>query len=452
MPWVLPTLVLVTLAAVALLYVRGDLNSVLCDGPCPAEFVTAPEGIVELTVAADRPIAESAEPIDAKAVQAAVADSLDSAALGPRVGFVALDARDGKKLAQSGSGALTPASTTKVLTAFAALAELGPETQFATTAVLQGNQVVLVGGGDPYLTAKQVKATTVKKASLARLAKLAAAKLGDSPVTLGYDVSFFTGPAVSSGWESTYVSSQIVAPVSPLWIDRGRVGLGRSSDPAAAAAAAFAVELRAAGVKVTGAPVPAEAAESAEVIARVKSAPVTRILDRMLVDSDNEVAEVMLRQAAIGAGKPGSFESGTETVKLALKSAGVSTSGLELHDGSGLSRKNRIDPRTLAEALVSAQNAAATSPLISALPVGGFNGTMENRFGQATSARGLVHAKTGTLTGVHALTGIATLPGGRPIAFAILADKTEGLNPLQTQAAIDRVAADLVGCACRVTN
>lgn len=444
--WVLPVLVLATLGAIAALYVRGDLNPILCDGPCGPEYVTAPVGLDEPEPAPDDPAPVGAGAIDASQLAAAVRGPAGSTDLGGHTGLVALDARDGATLLDESSGTFVPASTTKLLTAFAVLAEWGPRATFATTVRRDGDRLTLVGGGDPYLTARPSK-SAVERADLATLAAATAREVGRGPVTLAYDTSLFAGPAASPAWEDTYVSGGVVAPVTPLWIDRGRVGLGRSQDPSGDAARAFAALLRDRGVEVRGEPARGEA--SGTRVARVRSAPLARIVEQMLTDSDNEAAEVLFRQAAIKAGEPASFAGGAATVERVLDEAGVPADGLVLDDGSGLARSNRISPRTLAEAVVRASSTPRLGAILSGLPVGGFSGTLDDRYGRAGDARGLVRAKTGTLTGVHSLAGIATLPGGRPVAFAVMADDTEAVNPFVTQAAIDRVATAMVGCACR---
>ncbi|GAA3542001.1 D-alanyl-D-alanine carboxypeptidase [Aeromicrobium flavum] len=443
--WVLPLLVLVTLASIAVLYVRGDLNPILCDGPCAPQFVTPPVGLGTPSPDPDPVAAVGSGPVDATALAAAVAGASASDALGGRTSVVALDARDGTPLVADARGTHVPASTTKLLTAVAVLDQWGPDATFTTSVVRDGDRLVLVGGGDPYLTATRTKGSSVERADLATLAAATAKQVGRTPVTLGYDVSLFSGPAVSPAWEEGYVGG-VVAPVSPLWIDRGRVGAGRSTDPAGDAARRFAELLRSRGVPVNGTPTQVEAAGTP--VASVRSARLARIVEAFLADSDNEVAEVLLRQAALKAGEPGSFAGGAKVVAQVLGDAGVSTDGLVLNDGSGLSRKNRIAAATLAEAMVEVSAAPRLGAVLTGLPVGGFSGTLENRYDRAGRARGLVRAKTGTLTGVHSLAGIVTLPGARPVAFAVMADDTEGINPLVTQAALDAVATAMAGCAC----
>src|SRR5690606_3529400 len=98
--WVLPLLVLVTLASIAVLYVRGDLNPILCDGPCAPQFVTPPEGLAEPSPGPDPVTAVGTAPVDGDQLAAAVAKPFASAALGDRASVVALDARDGTVLVE----------------------------------------------------------------------------------------------------------------------------------------------------------------------------------------------------------------------------------------------------------------------------------------------------------------------------------------------------------------
>lgn len=444
---VLPVAVVVVLGVVGWAYVRGDLNPILCDGPCPDRYVTPPQALVVAEAHEPTVGGPGSAPIDGDALASAVSGPLAAESLGRRPGLVALDARDGRVLVDRADRAFVPASTTKVLTALAVLDRLGPESRFTTRVLQDGDRLTLVGGGDPYLTARRSASSPVERADLATLARRAARQVR-GPVRLRYDASLFSGPAVSPTWEPGYVPGGVVAPIHALWIDRGRVGAGRSADPARDAARAFADLLRAEGVRVIGEPEPATAA--GEAVARVHSARLVRIVERFLAESDNEVAEVLLRQAAIGAGQEPSFAGGAATVETVLTDAGVPTDGLALHDGSGLSRRNRISARTLAHALVHAARTPRLGAVLGGLPVAGLTGTLDDRFAREASAgRGLVRAKTGTLTGVHTLAGIATLPQGRPVAFAVMANGTRRIDPLQTQAALDRVAAAIADCACR---
>ena len=298
--------------------------------------------------------------------------------LGPHVGFSAIAPANGTELMSAGPGAYVPASTTKVLTSFAALSLIDPQTTFATRVVGSGDQIVLVGGGDPYLVVKAGKKDDpVVRADLTTLAKRTAAALrknGTSSVNLGYDASLFTGPDASPGWEPAYVSQNIVTPVSALWADQGERNGVRAKDPAAAAARTFAGLLEDRGIAVAGEPEQAKVTDPATLLAAVRSATVAKIIETLIRVSDNQAAEVMLRHAAIAAGKPASFEGGAEAVTDVLDQADIDTDGLVLRDGSGLSRRNRISPLTLAQTVNVAASTPRTSGLLADLPISGFTG------------------------------------------------------------------------------
>lgn len=432
---------------------RGSLNSIICGGECGPENVVAPEGLTIEGPAGESDVkAVASREVDAAAVRRAVAGPLRDGDLGSRVGFAAGPVGGGDVVTAGTSAAFTPASTTKVVTTFAALTHLDPEHRFATRTVLDGDRVVLVGGGDPYLVVRRSPGDpVVDRAQLTRLAAQTAKAVkeaGRTSVRLGYDTSLFSGPSASPDWEASYVRDKIVSPISALWVSRGSEGGVRVADPAASAASSFAGLLRDRGLQVQGEPASTKAPSDARRLGEVRSATVAQIGEHLVNVSDNETAEVMLRQAAIAAGRPGSFAGGVATVRSTLEAADVDTTGLELSDGSGLSRDNRISPRTLVDVLAAAGSRERTESLLADLPVGGFSGTLDDRFTEPAATRGAVRAKTGTLTGVHSVAGVATDKRGTPILFAVMTDRTRDINPFVTQAALDDVASAIAGCTC----
>jgi D-alanyl-D-alanine carboxypeptidase/D-alanyl-D-alanine-endopeptidase (penicillin-binding protein 4) len=202
------------------------------------------------------------------------------------------------------------------------------------------------------------------------------------------------------------------------------------------------------GIDVVNKPIETKLPSPSDPVASVRSATVAQIVEAMIAQSDNEAAEVLLRHAAVAAGRPGTFDGGVATVRDVLRRLDIHTTGLELHDGSGLSRRNRIAPQTLAEAIAVSARHARTDSLVSDLAVGGFTGTLARRFGKTDSGRGVVRGKSGTLTGVHALAGYVTDQSGTPIAFAVMTDRTSSVNPFVTEVALDRVVAALADCSC----
>jgi D-alanyl-D-alanine carboxypeptidase/D-alanyl-D-alanine-endopeptidase (penicillin-binding protein 4) len=431
------------------------------DHPDPSDdpaAVAPPAGLVLPALSAPAPVAEPAQGglLDPAKVRRAVAPLLRDDDLGPDV-LATISGLDGTLLYSSGMGTATPASTLKLLTATAALETLGPDHTFATTVVAdRPGRIVLVGGGDPLLASKPGgHAAYPHPGDIVTLAKATAQALqssGRTRVRLGYDTSLFSGPDVNPHWPSTYVPEGVVSPISPLWIDEGRpaTGAGRVPDPALAAATAFAAALDQAGVEVVGAPERHRAAPDAAELARVTSPPLSQIVEHTLEFSDNEAAEVLLRQVGLATGDEGSFAAGVTGVRDILETLGVPMDGARLYDGSGLSRDDLVDPDTLSSVLRTA--AAAGHPelraVISGLPVAGFNGSLADRFEDAAQGRGIVRAKTGTLSGVSGLAGTVTDRDGRPIVFALLADRIDLVDTLGARDALDAVATALAACHC----
>jgi serine-type D-Ala-D-Ala carboxypeptidase/endopeptidase (penicillin-binding protein 4) len=374
-------------------------------------------------------------------------------ALGDHV-LAAVAGTEGDPVAGHGSGVAVPASTNKLLTSAAVLSLSGPEQRYATKVVDGGGRrIVLVGGGDPLLVAKPSHSYP-HRADLATLAAGTAAALkqhGRTSVRLQYDDSLFTGPAVNPSWPQSYISEGVVAPITALWVDEGRTngGLSRAADPSAEAATAFASALEDAGVTVKGVPTHVTAPEGAEQLAEVQSPPLREIVDHVLETSDNEGAEVLAHQAGLAAGDGASFDGGVQSVLATLDELGVDTAGIELHDGSGLSRDNRISAIALVQVLQAAATGTRLAPIVSALPVAAFSGSLIARYDDHDDAgRGIVRAKTGTLTGVDALAGYTQDADGSPVVFAVIADEVAVTDTLKARDALDALATDLTTCRC----
>ncbi len=425
----------------------------------PAE-VAPPPG---LTLPTPSPAAAVADPLPAKAgdpvaVRRAVGKLLHDKDLGPRVAVAVSQVSDGATIFHSGPASITPASTMKLLTTTAALATLGPDHTFSTTTVAGSSprDVILVGGGDPLL-ARAPSSSYPARADLVTLAKATASSLkqrGRTRVRVGYDATLFTGPSANPAWRASYITDNVVSPISPLWVDEGRERPGlvfRSDDPAHDAAVDFAQALSKQGIVVRGAPHPAAAAPEALQYAVVHSAPLAQIVQWVLEKSDNEGAEVLSRQVALAEGKPVSFTGGAAAVRGVLTRLGVDTSADRIFDGSGLSRDDRLSPETLLGVLEAAS--AADHPdlrgILTGLPVAGFTGSLTRRFDSGDPAGlGRVRAKTGTLTGVHGLAGIVTDREGTAFSFVAIADRVKPIHTLDARQRLDEVAAALAGCSC----
>lgn len=383
------------------------------------------------------------------------------------VAATVVDARTGALLWDyRGAVPQIPASTAKLLTAAAALEALGPQHRLVTRTVVDPTgRVVLVGGGDLTLTAAASPQGSAPATSLRALAAATAAAVrtaGLDVVTVGVDASQFTGPAVSPAWEHDYVSSGIVAPVSALAVDAARIpgaGVGdahplevgaqrRYADPALAAGSVFASMLTQQGLTVLGRPQRARPGADATELARVNSAPLSALVAHTLTTSDNDGAEALLRLVGQAQRHDPSFQGGVAGVRDVLDRLGVPVTGLRLLDGSGLARGNLVSSQTLAALLALAADDAYPElrSLVTGLPVAGLTGTLADRF--AGSAAGVVRAKTGSLSGVSALTGLVVDADGALVAFAVLADQVPLSATVQARDRLDLLAIRLAQCGC----
>ncbi|QGN33866.1 D-alanyl-D-alanine carboxypeptidase/D-alanyl-D-alanine-endopeptidase [Microlunatus sp. Gsoil 973] len=381
---------------------------------------------------------------------------------GARISAAVMSAQTGKLLYNHDADtALIPASVTKLLTTSAALKLLGPQHRFRTSVVDASttrhgkkiNQVDLVGGGDPYLTVTRKQAVEPGQASLEALATSTAKQLKADDLTrvrLGYDASLFRGPAWNPTWPSNYTT--VVTRTTALWANEGRLYGSegpRQSDPAESAADDFAALLRKRGIKITSIE-PAKAPATADELAGIDSLPLSTIVEKLLMASDNDAAEVIARQVAVADGKPGTITDAVNSIKKVLSMLGAWAPGTRIYDGSGLSRDGRIPAQTLVKVLRLgiAGDQPALAPVFTGLPVAGVEGSLHYRFDESRAevGRGLVRAKTGTLTGVHSLAGYSYTRDGELLIFAFVVNGAR--NDYSAVVWLDRAAAAVASCGC----
>jgi D-alanyl-D-alanine carboxypeptidase/D-alanyl-D-alanine-endopeptidase (penicillin-binding protein 4) len=310
---------------------------------------------------------------------------------------------------------------------------------------------VLVGAGDPTLTAAPDSMPGAYP-DAARIGGLAAQvrQAGVMPNRVLVDGSLFSGPAVSPAWAPGDVPSNYAAPITAAMVDGARDGPTneqRSTDPTGAAGRALAAALGLPAASVSTGRAPA----GARVLATVASPPLRELVEQMLQQSDNVIAECLARLIALAKGMPATFAGAAGATRDVLQEIGV-TIGARMYDGSGLAAADQLAPSVLVDLLeLSAYGSrAALHDVIAALPVAGWQGTLADRYG-GSAAAGLVRAKTGTLTGVSTLAGVVRDRDGRLLAFSLVAD---GVGPSQVdmdaaERALDAVAATLASCGCR---
>lgn len=356
--------------------------------------------------------------------------------------------------------ALLPGSTAKLLTAAAALLALDSESRLRTAVVAgaEPGTVVLVGGGDPTLSALPAGEESVYPGA-ARLDDLVAQvqRAAGAPVRrVVVDANAFAGEVLAPGWFPADVPAGYVAPIVPVMLDGGRdeptvPDTARTAAPGLAAGQELASRLGAdpTTVEVGSAP------PGARLLGEVFSAPVEQLVSTAVRTSDNVLAEALARQVALASEQPPSFDGGARAVLGVLAANGFDTAGTVLVDGSGLSTQDRVSAALLAAILAAAAGpderdprTARLRPLLDGLPVAGGDGTLADRYlaGAALPARGFVRAKTGTLTGVSSLAGTVVDVDGRLLVFALLSN---GPDAGVARPRLDAVAAALRSCGCR---
>jgi len=352
-------------------------------------------------------------------------------------GAVAVDLENGHVVfARNPALPLAPASNEKLPLTFAALEELGPAYRFHTDVVGDGSltagvwhgDLVLKGFGDPTLTTDKL-ALLVHRVLALGIHAVDGRIIGDE--------TWFDTKRTAPGWKSSFYVLEC-PPLSALTVDRDWYDNHYAAKPALAAAGTFKRLLREHGVS-SGRAVVGKAPAGATVLATVRSRTLLYVLREMDHQSDNFIAEVLLKELGAEKGTGGTSDAGATVVRRDLTAAGIPLTGVVLRDGSGLSLDDRITAAALAALLVHVwSDETLRGELWGLLPVAGVNGTLVTRM-RDTVAQGQVRAKTGTTDEASALSGYA---GGR-YAFAVIQNGAP-VSDYAAREAQDRFATALV--------
>jgi D-alanyl-D-alanine carboxypeptidase/D-alanyl-D-alanine-endopeptidase (penicillin-binding protein 4) len=219
-------------------------------------------------------------------------------------------------------------------------------------------------------------------------------------------------------------------------------------DPCEYAAGALRLALQQRGIAVEGgvevrhrfANEPASDAGAPEPsfeLARHESAPLIDDLGITAKVSQNLHAELALRAVGRARKGVGSRQAGLAEMKAFLGEIGIEPEAYSFSDGSGLDRATLVTPAAVVKLLRYMYASRERERWIALLPVGGQDGTLSERFGVGLAA-GRIHAKTGTLAHVAALSGYAERPGGGWLAFSILVNNFNG-PAAEIRGMIDRI-------------
>lgn len=428
------------------------------DWPDPEPFPVAHLPVAEPST--DLELDPQAPLPDTEAVADLVAAFAADPAVGPHPAVLVTDALTGQKLAgMNEAEPMVPASTTKLLTAVAALEAAGAGYEFTTT-VLAGasgdeEAITLLAGGDLTLAAGEGDPSAViGRAGIHDLAEQVATSLAaagrESISQLVVDESLWHGPRIAPRWTDQDLAEGWTIPLAPIAVDLGRIEgqLARTDDPAGDAGRALARALADRGVALEGEVVLGEAPAGAGELGQVRSAPLAELAEYMLVHSDNVLAEALGRLVAVETGHPASFEGVEAAITDQLTRLGIATDGLVLADASGLSSVNQISAQMLVEVL--AQLLSGEHPQLLAtvrgLPVAGLEGTLRTRM-RETAAAGTISAKTGSLRATATIAGQVHTASGRVLLVAIMTHDWDS-SLAGARMGIDRLLVGLAECGC----
>ncbi|RAP36186.1 D-alanyl-D-alanine carboxypeptidase/D-alanyl-D-alanine-endopeptidase [Legionella quinlivanii] len=376
---------------------------------------------------------------------------------------------------------LAPASSTKLLTAAAALYQLTPEYKFKTQLMTKGNDVYVVFNGSPSLTSKDLSSLL---ASLPKKIK----------GNLIIDVSHFKPPYYPGGTSFDDLGWYYAAPDTAAILDANEVAfkftssrllnkrvqiesqkpdnplhlinevntvsaqteknhcnmnievmpdntlklygcLAQSKDPKVmrlaipqpVARARKLIEdyLKIHRIALNGHVNTGKAPADAKLISSLESPATEKLITHMLQESDNLYANSFTKELGFVITGEGSYKQGVFAIKQILsKNTSVDVKKIALYDGEG-TRYNLLTAQQLVNLLDSLyQNQKLREILFKALPQSGSSGSLKARMTK-TDLNHLVYAKTGTLHDASSLSGFLMRPERNPLVFSIIINGVE---------------------------
>jgi D-alanyl-D-alanine carboxypeptidase len=302
-----------------------------------------------------------------------------------------------------------PASVMKLLTAAMVLQYLDPLKVFTTEVRIapEINTIYIKGSLDPWVGTTHSVARKMSRASLTHMASNATNAIR----------SYNAGELVDYTVVYSDLFEQDVKNFKSYWAKRG-------FKPVFKAAKADQM-----------------VNETAVLVVTETSPTVAKILDWMMLWSDNQLAERLARLSSQAAGEPFGILGVERIFKKLLAELQIDSSKLVVKDASGLSKSNKVTAKMIGELLYKLRKDPRFTGLHPVLPVSGVSGTLNERFiDTAPTAVGLVRAKTGSLNGTATLAGYVE-SSDREYVFVTLADQIpRGYTSLKkARAAIDKI-------------
>ena len=347
-----------------------------------------------------------------------------------------VDIEGSRIISVNGDNSLMPASNMKIVVAAVALEILSPDHVFTTKLLgrVEGNAIVgdayLVGGGDPVLISGDYPSTEPYPTfNFTRLDGLinALAEKGISSINgsiIGdetrYDAERYT-PSLGLGIKGTEVG-----PLGALMVNDGTITGNpiKPDNPALGASTELTNIFMNNGIRVSGTPKVGTAPQDMAVIAQIDSLPLPEVLAEMLTNSDNNTADLLVKEIGYASTGEGTRNAGLEAIKAQLVEWGIPLDALNFVDGSGLDRDNRLTCNALSALL---NRDAGFGPIGLGLAIAGQTGTLRDVLVD-TLAAGKLRGKTGTLTGAKALSGFVPYSQDQASTFTLILNSPNASN------------------------
>jgi D-alanyl-D-alanine carboxypeptidase len=324
-------------------------------------------------------------------------------------GIIVIDPNGDQTLFSDNADTLrAPASVLKLVSMTAAVKTMGPDKVFNTSiySTSQPDTYALIGDRDPWLTATPFEATKYHRAfSPALINAILKEHPGIRTINLDVNGVYSADLEILKRFYRHHLTINInqVSPVETL------------------------------------------KAQAVTKLAEISSPPLKDIVQFTLLWSDNILADRLARTSAMQMGLGTDVPGIQGAFEKTLGNLGISTSGLQVFDGNGLSHETKITTRTIADLLLKIKSDPDLKVIYEGLPLAGKTGTLKTRFVKdAPKAVGLVKAKTGWINTSVSLAGYVDV-GNEQYVFAVIADHVKPYERYRAQAreAIDKMLATI---------
>lgn len=338
--------------------------------------------------------------------QDALSNLLSSSSLSrENVGLIVFDLKKDRNVVAHGeTTSLIPASIMKAVTTASLKNHVRADKQLATQVFLTGDisdgtldgNILVMASGDPSVNSSSGPDSADILTEIVEALKEKGVKRIKGKVIV--DESVFAGPAVPPSWQKGDLPHAYGTGCHGFNFESNSSAKKAVSNPVAVFNTKLQKALGAAGISLAGGSVDDKCKD---LLVEHLSAPLEDVMRSCMLRSDNLYAESFLRLFAVETGREGSTLMGASGVKKFWTDRKCPMEGVEIIDGSGLSRSNRMTASFLTDVLKKMKH---DEIYVSFFPLVGEEGTVKN-FMKDTRLAGYLALKTGSMSGIQCYAG-----------------------------------------------